>query len=1277
MEPDAISVLLISDISSVVFDLTMPPRAAERLSYLLESNNVQLHKLRIEKVFLERASGKLEAWVLQEDRFKLVKTLPATVQPCKQSLKEVAWKRFLRAPDAQLLDELYVPALSRATRYDRCCAYFSSQVLAVAARGFGGFIENLLAYGDTLPKPAARLLVNEQIDAEDLDALSATGDQTHLIDHLLKKFKTPQNALEQRRLEMLAWMVASGWLEVRVGWMSRTRGIAHAKYGIITDLNQDAIAFMGSDNETGSALIENYEELEIRPSWQDPDFVRYYQARFDALWQDRDEYVRVYSLPDAVRTKIISFAPKSPPKEIKQNTKDLVTAMLWHYIGAAAYLPNGEHACDATAMVDLWPHQHRVVNETAPHFPAGRLLCDEVGMGKTVEAIQVLRRLLNGRGVERALLLTPAGLLQQWQEELREKGGLLVPRWESGYLCLPNGDKDKVEAADALAQHRVLLLSREWARLPGNRDLVLSAPVWDLVLLDEAHAARRSAQEEREFNSANLLLRLLRELQLRGRARGILLLSATPMQTQPWEPWDLLGVLGVGGRWMVEFDDIRAYYQGIAALKSGGLDAQQADTIARLVENDPTFPPAPNGGPALSAPLAQKLAFAFGDEQRRYADWLRHGAPLERRMHRNTRDTLRQYYERGMLDLPPPRRQVRDEVFDYQEQAERVCYQAIETYINERYDQLEKEKAGKGFVMTIYRRRAASSPYALRCSLQRRRDKLERVILRQGWDEQLSWEDEQVDSRDLSDAGIEEQAIDPALPDHPQAAQAEKRQIVSLLDQLGALGATDSKLAHFWAVLREATADGRAALVFTEYADTLTYLRDQLRPAYGKTLGCYSGAGGQVLGEQGWTRVSKAEIAGRLTSGELHVLLCTDAASEGLNLQAASALINYDLPWNPSKVEQRIGRIDRIGQRQPLLPIRNLFLDDSVDMRVYQVLRERCGLFEHFVGKMQPVLALVREALRQNLRPGQVAGLTQQLREAAAAVERDETTGSVFVQADAETLPAVLAPVTRADIEAALSRLESMSGQVVARRVKGQPVWRLAGLGRRHIQVTLDRKTLEQDEEIIPLTLGAEVLETLVSKLALPGHTPLVLETCASGSYRCCEARWVGAEGISVVESVRQLAEWADAWDGAPPPPDLRLQAQNQARAAAQERVRAMQAAAQAEEESNLRSQIDAAHRRLRRELACTLRALGDGDLDTLLHRAVQRELPGGRYHQALQLLGGYPVWHAEEIVHAETFVRLASAKQLKARVAGSEVDAAINDPRWRATKTLAARPNG
>ena len=1190
-------------------------------------------------------------------------------------LRQVTWKRFLRGPDAQLLDELYLPALSRAVRYDRCCAYFNSQVLAVAARGFGGFIENLLTLGEGAARPAARLLVNEQLDREDLDALLATGDQALLIDHLLKQFKTPKAALERNRLEMLAWLVASGWLEVRVGLMRRSQGVLHAKFGLVTDAHGDCVAFSGSDNETGQALTENYEELQLGTSWQDGEFVSYYRQRFESLWADEDENVAVLPLPEAVRQELIKLAPPVPPCELLRDKDSLVTAMLWHYLAAAAYLPNGEQACDATALVDLWPHQRRVVEDVAGAFPAGRLLCDEVGLGKTVEAILVLRRLLAGRGARRALLLVPAGLLKQWQDELREKGGLVVPRWEDGSLAWPDGRHESMLAAQALRQENLLLLSREWARLPDNRNLVLAAPAWDVVLLDEAHAARRRQPDETQFNMANLLLALLRELQLRRRARGLLLLSATPMQTQPWEPWDLLGVLGVGGRWLVEFKDIRAYYEGIVKLGDSSLLMPEARAIAALVSADPEFPPPPDGDLAssLSAKsLANALAFGPAARRKPLAAWLRKGAPLGRYMHRNTRETLRRYHARGLSAYRPPKRDVRDEVFDYAEQAERDCYEAIEQYIDRRYEELEHEKAGKGFVMTIYRRRAASSPYALRLTLQRRLEAVEAVLRQRKTAESLSLVDEQLDLRDLSDADIDER-IDLGLPQTQQGAESEHRQIQALLERLNSLGATDSKLARFLDVLAEVTADGRSALVFSEYTDTMTYLRDQLRPMYGTALACYSGAGGQVWDGKAWQPVSKAEITERLARGQLKVLVCTDAASEGLNLQAASALINYDLPWNPSKVEQRIGRIDRIGQEQSLLPIRNLFLANSVDMEVYRVLQTRCGLFKRFVGPMQPVLAKARDLLRTAVGLADVKSALSALQAAADIAEGDAAVTSVFSEADAEVLPTPVPACARADIELALARLGSPGGGLGAKRIKGSRRWRLTGLGRR-VEVTIDRETLERDRKVMPLTPVGELLEEVARRLVLPASAPLVIAEWAAGAYRCLEARWVHGDGrAEEVQTASQLLRLAEQWDGSMPPLTALKQAEDEARIAARARVQRLEAQARATEEAGLRRQVEAARLRLLRELGRTLRCYGSGDLNAILRKRLEVEPENtGRFRRALAQLGCFPQWTPEELQEIEEDMQRMSDEQRRGRaLLGSELEAALNDPRWEAEKAL------
>ncbi|MBI3099179.1 MAG: hypothetical protein HYY93_13200, partial [Planctomycetes bacterium] len=352
---------------------------------------------------------------------------------------KVAWKRFLNGPDQELVESLYVPALGEALRYDRCCAYFSSSVLAAAARGFGRLIERLEAMGEAAPKPAVRLVVNEQLLEEDVRAMVETGDLAGIEEQLKRRFKTPKEILEKQRLAMLGWLVKKGLLAVRVGVMRSGGGIVHAKYGIATDPAGDAVVFSGSGNESEQGLRANYEQLEISTSWGDADRHGHFTRQFEALWKDEHPDVHTVSLPEALRLQLVKFAPPEPPLTEPSNAlARQKAAMLLRFAVEAPYLTNGVAACDATAIVDLWPHQRHVVETTAAAWPEGRLLCDEVGMGKTIEAILVLRRLMAGRGVKRALILLPAGLLKQWQAEFREKGGMNFPRLEGTSLVWPD-----------------------------------------------------------------------------------------------------------------------------------------------------------------------------------------------------------------------------------------------------------------------------------------------------------------------------------------------------------------------------------------------------------------------------------------------------------------------------------------------------------------------------------------------------------------------------------------------------------------------------------------------------------------------------------------------------------------------------------------------------------------------------------------------------------------------------------------------------------------------
>jgi hypothetical protein len=193
--------------------------------------------------------------------------------------------------------------------------------------------------------------------------------------------------------------------------------------------------------------------------------------------------------------------------------------------------------------------------------------------------------------------------------------------------------------------------------------------------------------------------------------------------------------------------------------------------------------------------------------------------------------------------------------------------------------------------------------------------------------------------------------------------------------------------------LREEIAQLRAdgfpqVMVFTQFTDTMDFLRRELSADGTLRIMCFSGRGGEVLSQDGsWRVISRDEVKRRFREGAADVLLCTDAAAEGLNFQFCGALINYDSPWNPMRVEQRIGRIDRLGQRFERIRIVNLHYADTVEADVYSALRRRIGLFQNVVGSLQPILARMPRLLGERVLAGDGRAAVEDVERAVDAAQ--------------------------------------------------------------------------------------------------------------------------------------------------------------------------------------------------------------------------------------------------------------------------------------------------
>ncbi len=621
-----------------------------------------------------------------------------------------------------------------------------------------------------------------------------------------------------------------------------------------------------------------------------------------------------------------------------------------------------------SAGIVPWPHQEAIARRIVDRWPRSYLLADEVGLGKTIETGLVLRELLLSGRARTALLLVPASVLIQWQEELAEKFLLDVPRLEVRQLVHADGRREQLQAGVNIWRAApVLLASSHLARRRQQRLRLIGGQRWDLVFVDETHHARRRGA--RPNDTPNELLATLVALKERGLWRALLLASATPMQLHTHDLWDLLSLFGLPPEWDVSTTEMQRYYEEVQLplanrqwrflkrmlaghFASSEPDADTADALRRELgpvkaQRITRF----HKRPVPTAAAGRRLEPATRPHWDR---WLRANTPVRDRVFRTTRNTLRAYLQNQRLaaDTVIPERQVTDEFCDLG--SARSLYNRIEGYITRHYDAYLRAAGNRtplGFIMTIYRRRLTSSFHAIGCSLARRRK-----VLAEHRDmaELLDSDDEAtLESADWGD-DLEYQG------EYAEHLSAEIEELDRFIAELDALPPDEPKMTLLAELLARSFVTGhRSVVVFTQYADTLRYVRDRLATIYGAQIVCYYGGRGERWSPETrrWVPVPKEEVKELFRRGhEVRIMVGTDSMSEGLNLQTCARVVNFDLPWNFMRVEQRIGRVDRIGG-QPTVEVTNLFYADTVEEDIYSRIRDRLDWFTNVVGNAQPVLA--------------------------------------------------------------------------------------------------------------------------------------------------------------------------------------------------------------------------------------------------------------------------------------------------------------------------------
>lgn len=589
-----------------------------------------------------------------------------------------------------------------------------------------------------------------------------------------------------------------------------------------------------------------------------------------------------------------------------------------------------------TSLVEPLPHQITAVYETMLNKqPLRYLLADDPGAGKTIMTGLLIRELMLRGDLHRCLVVAPGNLVEQWQDELHQRFHLV-------FDILTN---DHLEAAvgNAFAEFPLCIARLDKLARASHLHELLARSEWDLVVVDEAHKMSASfTGGEIKFTKRYQLGELL------GRVtRHFLLLSATPHNGKE-EDFQLFLRLLDTDRFEGRFRD------GVHKVDVSDLMRHLVKEQLYTFEGTPLFP--------------ERLAYTA-------------------------------HY--GLSGL------------------EAALYREVTDYVREEFNRAEAlEHAGRkgtvGFALTTLQRRLASSPEAIYQSLKRRRERLERRA-QEVQDRQLNQPPQAPDNiwqtfsdlatlpalssddlDDLDDApGSELEVLEERLVDQASAARtlAELELEIGMLTRLETLalrvrrGGTDRKWEELASLLQQRVMfneQGRRLklVIFTEHRDTLNYLAERIRTLLGQQEAVVIIHGGLSREERGKAQTTFTH------DPTAHILIATDAAGEGINLQRAHLMVNYDLPWNPNRIEQRFGRIHRIGQKE-VCHLWNLVAPETREGEVFHTLLKKLeeeraalgGQVFDVLGKVlfdnRPLRELMVEAIRYGERPDVRARLSR------------------------------------------------------------------------------------------------------------------------------------------------------------------------------------------------------------------------------------------------------------------------------------------------------------
>ena len=832
------------------------------------------------------------------------------------------------------IDESFLnKKLKGAKAYDRIAGYFSSSILEVAREA----IESITG--------SIRIVCNSDIELEDVRTASAAVNAMRNEWCGVRPEEIYQTAPD--RLKKLYSLLKSKKLMIRV-LPNKAFGLIHGKAGVITLQDGRKTSFMGSANETLSAWRLNYELI-----WEDdsPEAIQWVQEEFDFFWNSShaiplSDFI-VKDIKRISERKVVSI--NEWKKEKKPDSAIIETPVYRQEYG-------------------LWEHQKYFVdlafNAHKNLSGARYVLADMVGLGKTIQlALSALLMALHGK--RPILIIVPKTLLWQWQDEMNDLLDMPSAVWDGRNWVDENGIKYPNNGVAAIKKcpRRVGLISQGLIIANSESIQHLLNMNFECIIVDEVHRARRKNRgrgKEDEKPSPNNLMRFL--LEISRKTKSMLFATATPVQLYPIEAWDLLYILAQGS------DEVLGSYLSMWRKMPGkAIDyIMERDKMDRFdpeiidwVRNP--FPPA-HENPLTFGELRKRFGmkdddFIIKPEQiekskdkpagRRIGriiddNFMAKHNPFIRHIVRRTRDFLENNINEETGE--PYLKEIKVKLSGDSDEDAVVLPPYLRdaySYAEQFCELLQKRVKGGGFLKTLLLRRVGST-------IEAGKNTAEKIL--RNWAGIGDEEDfEEDDHEELSEQERSE---------IKNITEKEKDCLLKFIQTLKANKDKDPKYQLLFKLLIQENWIERGCIIFSQYYDSASWVAKNLsKDLSAEKIGLYAGGNKSgVLLNGIYARKSKEEIKQMVKRRELKILVGTDAASEGLNLQALGTLINLDLPWNPTRLEQRKGRIQRIGQIYDEVFIYNMRYKDSVEDRVHFMLSKRLKNIRDLFGQIPDVL---------------------------------------------------------------------------------------------------------------------------------------------------------------------------------------------------------------------------------------------------------------------------------------------------------------------------------